>query len=159
MVKTMKNYSIDSLIEISNTTEIPQITTLQRIGNKICSFGIVNSESNGKRTTISKALAEALNITDTAYILPVVAEGVIILSSFPLNKANTMPYRGKDRKTCYSADLVRTLTTLFKIDFSEHVSKSFKDIVFDTYNENPIAIIPLSVYQDDSSENSENDNV
>ena len=154
----MKNFSVDTLIEISNATEIPQITTLQRIGNKICSFGMVNSESNGKRTTISKALAEALKITDTAYILPVVAEGVIILSSSPIDKAYKMPYRGKDRKTCYSADLVRTLTSLFKIDFSEHVSKSFKDIVFDTYNENPIAIIPLTVHQDNTSDNAENDN-
>lgn len=110
------------------------------------SLGLVNSESNGKRFTLSKSLAQELGIDKEVFLMPHPEARIIVISKekiFPNSSKGTLS--GKDKKTCYSAGIVKLLTDYFKIDFSEHVSRTFTDIDIDIYNDNKVAVITVPV--------------
>ena len=97
------------------------------------SFGIVNSESNGKRVSISKSLSIKLELTDNLAILPMIDDGVVLLAKeLPFPATSRVSIRGKEKKIAYSASLVHLLTEAFGLDYSARTSMSFSDIDFDT---------------------------
>ena len=59
------------------------------------SFGIVNSESNGKRVSISKSLSIKLELTDNLAILPMIDDGVV-----PLPGYQSCKYSRQGEKNC-----------------------------------------------------------
>lgn len=115
-------------------------------GNSAFSFGIVNSKSNGKRVSISKALAKAIGITETVDIIAQISAGVIHLGSdfSDIDGYSRYGLRGDDRKICYSYELVNFLTKSFGLNFTNHVSMSFRNISFTTHNDLPVATITLN---------------
>lgn len=136
---------IEHLIEIANQSEIPVIRTAQGRGKS--SFGIINSKGNGKRISISKTLAEELKLEHHASLLVAPAKGVIMLSEKVLSdRAYNVTLKGDGSKTCYCAGLVRGLTEVFKLDFSEHVSLSFPDISIEEYEGGPVAVIDMTTH-------------
>lgn len=63
------------------------------------SFGIVNSESNGKRVSISKSLSIKLELTDNLAILPMIDDGVVLLAKeLPFPATSRVSIRGKEKK-------------------------------------------------------------
>ena len=136
------NFS-DLLAELEASNATPVITT-GGIGSHRYSFGIVNSKSNGKRISISKALAKKLDLADTVYLAAFPQHGLLMMAStLPSTKASICFLTGEDKKIGYSSEIVHQLTADFKLDFSEHVSRSFQKVEFNEENDVCIAYIHI----------------
>ena len=108
------------------------------------SFGIVNSDANGKRVSVSKSLSQKLELTDPLAILPMIDDGVVLLAKeLPFPATSRVNVRGQDKKIAYSASLVRLLAEAFALDYSARTSMSFNDIDFDTVDDMPVAIVKI----------------
>ena len=143
------NYNLNDIIADSEKSSVTP--TWLNVGKY--SFGLVNNH-NGKRLTLSKSIADKLGLTDEAFILSNVNEGIIILSKTAISsKSSPCPLKGHDRKTCYNAKAVKEIAKAFNLDYSTCSSKSFSDIVFDEFNGVPVAIINLrNAINDDDGE-------
>jgi hypothetical protein len=105
------------------------------------SFGVVNN-INGKRLTLSKALAAALGLEDAMEILPSHDENFLFVGKkLPVDKAFPGKLSGADKKICYSAELVERVTTAFNLDFSDKTSMSVNTIEFTEIDGNPVAVV------------------
>ena len=140
--KIMTNSRLETIKKAQAVT-LPSLTTTGR-GNGKYSFGIVNSKRNGKRLSFSKALVAKLELEDTAYITPVKEDGVIILAGTRLFDCYSCDLRGDGKKISYCAGVVETLTEIFSLDFSQHVSMSFNNIEFDEHEGVAVAVIALT---------------
>lgn len=139
----MKMYDIDSLLAKASAANIPVVTASAGGSNKY-SMGVVNSKNNGKRLTFSKALSAKLGLAETVCMVPVMDEGILLVAKeLPGNAVSRGSLSGEDKKICYSALLVELLTGVFKLDFSEHVSRSFGDVQFESHNDLTIAVIKM----------------
>lgn len=135
-------YNINELLELASKSETPVIKSTASNGRY--SFSVVNSESNGKRISISKALAEALDLEDSVSLLPIQEEGLLMLSKKPLSaKASSGRLKERGKKLCYNASLVRLITDAFRLDFSNHVSLSFSDISIEDHEGEPVAVVVM----------------
>lgn len=134
-------YSITDLLKMAESNTIGAV---HGGGSSKYSVSIVNN-TNGKRVSLSKALSEKLNLTETAFFLPVESAGELIISSVALgDRASTTMLSGKDKKICYNAALVTLLTDSFKLDFSTRTSCSFNEIKFDTVGDATVAIVKMT---------------
>lgn len=139
-------YDIDSLLSKASSTTTFRPSRYTGGAGKY-SFGIINSHSNGKRITLSKALGQALMLDDTAEFILIPEDGVLMVSkAFPSGLAEPQKLNGdpRERRICYNADLVKGLTDTFKIDFSEHVSRSFFEITIEDHGGTAVAVIDMS---------------
>ena len=130
--------SILSIFESLMTAEAPKMS---KSGGKY-SLGIVNSKSNGKRLTLSKSIAENLKIETELYAMPAEDDRKLVLSKtkvFPHSVELKITDEGK--RTSYCAPFVELLTDRFALDFSKHVSRTFYDVDFDTYENTLVAIV------------------
>lgn len=135
-------YNINELLELASKCETPVIRNTASNGRY--SFSVVNSESNGKRFSISKALVEALDLEDSVSLLPIQEEGLLMLSKKTLSEmASSAKLKEHGKKLCYNAGLVRLLTKTFRLDFSNHVSLSFSDISIEDHEGEPVAVIVM----------------
>ena len=105
------------------------------------SFGLVNSTQNGKRFSISKALAEQLQLTDSVYVMPSAAtREVVIGKTLPFPSSKNCKLKGDGKKLCYSASVVELLTKVLNLDFSLHVSITAKQINLCEIEGMPVAV-------------------
>ena len=106
------------------------------------SVGIVCSKNNGKRVTLTAALSTKLKLENSLYVTAYAEEGFIILGNTPLNDYSVkVTLSGEDKKIAYNSDLVHFLIKAFKLDFSNCVSRSFGDIVFNNEADSPMAVL------------------
>ncbi len=135
-------YNISDLISKISAEDAAPVINATGAGKY--SFGIVNSEGNGKRITLSKALSSDLGLTDHLELLPYPKDGILIIGA-NLNSefASSCTLRGKEKKIGYAAPIVHLLTQLYAIDFSSHVSKSFSDVTLDSHNGEKVAVITM----------------
>lgn len=140
----MKKFS-DYINELNKAT-ITKVTSTTRVGNSVCSMGVVYSTTNGKRVTFSKALSAKLELEDTIDVIPHSDAGVVHIGKNlkGLPGVSTCTLKGDDKKICYDAGLANILATEYGIDFKNHVSHSFQNIAFDVYNEAPMATVTLN---------------
>ncbi len=146
MVKTSNISIADAISEAEESmAAMPVITGTTRVANGICSLSIVNSETNGKRISFSKALSAKLDLSDKVSILPNIKTGELIVSKkIKSEKAYHGKLSGKDKKLCYNASMVQLVTQAFGLDFSERVSRSFSTIRFLEDGDDVVAFITLS---------------
>lgn len=116
--------------------------SVSKSGRGKYSVGIVCSEKNGKRVSITASLASKLNISDEMFITSYASNGFIVLSSSKLNEQSVKyTLRGKEKKIAYNASLVHYLIDTFNLNFEGHVSRSFDNIEFNNAPENPMAMV------------------
>ena len=135
-------FNFDKICAAAEQQQLPMNTNVVSRGK--LSVGIVNSQNNGKRLSISKALAEALDLKDEIAILPVPTEGVVLMSKvLPFPGTTVCKLRGDGKKVAYGAGLVRQLTECFGLDFSERVSCTFADIAINDLDGVPVAVVAM----------------
>lgn len=135
---TNANNSNLSLFESLMNASVP---TIAKTGRKH-SFSVVNSRNNGKRITISKSVANHLALSDKVFAMPAECERKLVFSRtrlFP--KSIELKLSGDGKKICYNAKFVELLTDMFGIDFKQHVSRTYVDVEFDIWNDEPVAIV------------------
>lgn len=114
-------------------------------GNSPLSFGIVNSSANGKRISLSKSLVANLGLDNQIAIIPIPAEGVVMVArDLPFDGAIRGELRGEDKKLWYASNIVLLLTELFGLDFKTRVSRSFNDISINELDGVPVATIRIA---------------
>jgi len=137
---------VDELLKSVPDVDLPPIASAAFGGRGILSFGVVNSENNGKRITLTKSLAGAIGADDSVDILPIPDEGVVLLAkNLPFHQKITMNLRGKDgHKISYVAQVVALLIKCFSLDFKGHVSQTFQDICIDKLPDgSPLAVVNM----------------
>ncbi len=94
------------------------------------SFNIVNSKRNGKRVKFSKGLAQAVDLTDSADMLLLKEEGLLMVAKkLPYEATYPVLLKGEDEaKIAYNTGMVALLTQMFDLNFTGHTSMSFSDI-------------------------------
>ena len=127
-----------SLFEALMRAESP---TIQTVRGKY-TFGIVKSGQNGKRLSFSKSLVEDLDVSDTIYAkLSVEDRKLVIGKELPFPKPTKLELKGVGKKISYNAGFVELLTSLFDLDFSDKSSMTMYDIVLDSIDGVPVAVI------------------
>ena len=126
---------------VSGKTTTP-ITSSIHTRNGKYSVGIVCSEKNGKRITITSALASKLNLAESVYITAFSHDGFIVLGSSSYDE-NSSEYKlsGGDKKVVYNSELVHYLIETFKLNYIGRVSRSFGDITFNNDQNASMAIL------------------
>ena len=105
------------------------------------SLSIVYS-NNGKRITLSKALATRLQLTDKVQIFPLVEDNVILLAKqLPDNKGIELKLNGNDKKISYNAKAVEFIVKEFNLHYDGKTSNSFTNITFEKDGDLEIAIV------------------
>ena len=138
-------------------TAIPQAA---RSSRGKYSLGIVCSEKNGKRLTLTASLVKALKLDDTLFITAYANDGIIILSSVAINECSLETnLKGDDGKISYNAGLVHFLINTFKLDYQGIVSKVFHDFTFNDDYDNPMAILtfPKAQANNETAEEAEDE--
>lgn len=146
----MTKINFADLFAAATSAQVERISTHN--GANVMSLGIVNSKSNGKRLTLSKALSKALELEDTAYILPLASSDVVLITKdkvFP--SSSPLALSGDDKKIIYSSDAVHTLTKLFELDFSNRTSLSVSDVTIEDHNGIPVVVVDMSKVSGDAA--------
>lgn len=124
--------------------------------NSPLSFGIVNCD-NGKRIKLSKSLALELGITETADMIPIKSEGVIMiakkLSREIAPEARSVSLKndkkgksGEGGKIAYNSGMVALLTEVFSLDFTGRTSMAFDNVSLEKLpDETPVAFVHIPV--------------
>ena len=143
---------------ISGKTATP-ITPVTHASRGKYSVGIVCSAKNGKRVTFTSALSERLKLKDSIYVTAYTDDGFIVIGATPYNEQSSeFKLSGENKKISYSAELVHFLIEAFNLDYSNCVSKSYGDIVFNNDPNSPMAILNFPVTVSSVDENTEVEN-
>ena len=140
------NFDIDELFEEIKTNEFdPDVAFVKKAGNDILSFGMVNTGGSGKKVSLSRGLCKRLNLDNIAFFSVLPERGIVVIGKdLPGNKTFQCNFSADSaRKTCYNASLVNAITLAFKIDFSEHVSKTFYKIDIQENDGTAVAIVKM----------------
>ena len=113
------------------------------------SFGVVNSQQNGKRLSFSKALVSALELEDTVQLLPAAGDAVLFVAkTLPSEVSFPGKLSGEGKKICYSGPLVALITDAFRLDYTGgRTSHSFSHIEFEDMGGVKVAAIHIPVGQ------------
>lgn len=141
----MKNFNLNELLSIAETTNFPQITSATHSGGSVCSFGVVFNK-NGKRLSFSKALADKLDLGNTVDLFPIPKRGVLLVAKKLTKAAVTCSLSGKkdEKRIAYHAGAAEMITNMFQLDFTTHTSYSFQNIEFDESDGIHIAMISMT---------------
>ena len=107
------------------------------------SMTVVNSKTNGRRCTFSKALSKKLGLRDSIAIAIAPDDGLIFLASKFPDDDEIYSLSGEDKKICYNTSIVKNITEAFKLDYDKKTSRSFGDITFETHNGIIIAAVKI----------------
>lgn len=130
------------LFEAAKVADVRQVSAT---GSSKFSVSIVNSDRNGKRVALSKALIDKLGLEGSIYMLPLADEGVLLLAkimSFP--SASKIVLNSKDQSISYNADAVKLLVDTFGLDYSKCTSKAFNQIEFEEQDGVTFAVVTMS---------------
>ena len=133
---------LGKLFQVAETAEVAQVATT---GSGKYSVSVVNSNGNGKRITLSKALVEKLELDGYVSMMPLQSEGVLMLAkTLPFDNASTIELNSSDRRIAYHAGAVKLIVDTFSLDYSGgRTSMSFNDIEFGERDEVVIAIVKI----------------
>ncbi|MBE7051655.1 MAG: hypothetical protein E7395_03705 [Ruminococcaceae bacterium] len=133
-----------NFLERIKTVENISIPKLYSGGNGTPSVSIVYNK-NGKRFTISKALATKLALEDECYAYPIIEDGAIYLVKNMVGENGIkLKLNGDDKKTCYNASFISFIVNEFHLDYSDTTSRSYSKISFENTDGVEIAAINLS---------------
>ena len=126
-----------SLYEALMGEILPQISNT---GGKY-TVSIVNNV-NGKRFTISKSIADHLELSDFVIAKPTVEKRKLVLGrALPFPGSSKVNLSGSGKKIGYNSEFVQMLTKVFNLDFTKRTSRSFSDITFEMLDDVPVAIV------------------
>lgn len=129
----MVKRNFNQLFEAAKVAEVRQVSAT---GSSKYSVSVVNSDGNGKRVALSKALFEKLQLEGSVCMLPLAEENVLLLAKempFPSTSKIELTSK-KDPRIIYNADVVALLVKTFGLDYSNgRTSLSFNQIEFEEH--------------------------
>ena len=142
----MNKFSLTDIMAEISDYDIPEVEITARAGNGPCVFSLVYAKGNSKRISISKSLAEALDIDKVAYLLAIPDKNIILISKVNIaGKAVPVKLSGDGKKLGYNASVALMLVKAFKLNYEKCTSKSFKDIAIEVNDDGvSVAIITMT---------------
>lgn len=137
--------TIEELIKAASSSKLPLFTS-NTSGRGIMSFGLVYSEANGKRFTMTKSLVTAIGVDEYVELFPIKEEGTLLVAKkLPFENKIRKKIRSKgDSKLSYAASVVSFFIEYFGLNFGKHVSMTFQDITIEKLPDgSPVAIINM----------------
>lgn len=115
--------------------------SLARGGRCVLSVSLTYTEEHGKRVTLSKNLADRLNIGDSVFIGVSVSAREIVISG--VQHENFKSYNVGKALKIYNAGLIGGIVSCFGLEpyFKEHTSVTFRNVKI--YDEERVAIITV----------------
>lgn len=102
---------------------------------------IVNSEKHGKRVVFSESFIETMELEDTVNIG---FEGNrLLVAQNVAEEGHYRLYKQGKKFVVYSAELVRTITELMRLDFTNKVSYTFFDVDVTEYKGHQVAVFSM----------------
>ena len=138
----VKRVNFEKLFEAAKTAEVQLVSAS---GSGKYTISVVNSNGNGKRITLSKALVEKLDLDGSVSMLPLQGEGVLMVAKeLPFASASTIELTSSDGRIAYHAGAVKLLVDTFNLDYSGgKTSMSFNDVEFTEHNGETVAIVTI----------------
>ena len=137
----VKRVNFEKLFETAKTADVQQVSVS---GSGKYSISVVNSDGNGKRITLSKALVQKLGLDGSVSMLPLQGEGVLMLAKeLPFASASNIALTSSDKRIAYHAGAVKLLVDTFRLDYSKKTSMSFSDVEFTEQGGMTIAVVTI----------------
>lgn len=93
------------------------------------SFGVVRSNGNGKRISLSKSLKQALDLGKSFSLTAnKKARKVFIAKNLPSPNAVECKFSDRATNVCYNSSIVESIVEMFDLDYNGRVSRTFSDI-------------------------------
>ena len=103
-------------------------------------MSIINSQSNGKRIMLSKALMDKLNYPESLQFA-FYDNTLVIGEKLSENQGSFYIREMSKRPVIYSSQLVKTITDVLGLDFSDRVSITLRDVIYESTGEATVAVI------------------
>lgn len=108
------------------------------------SVNIVCARGNRKSITLTKKLAEQLNLGSTVFVTIYAADGLIVLSSTAINEYSAeCKFSNSTEYIIYNAQLVHFIADTFDLDYTSRTSMSFSEISFGAINNVQSAVVMI----------------
>lgn len=104
-------------------------------------LSIINAKS-GKRIIISNEIMEILN-NPSKIVMSFTEDRIAIGENLPNNDNYFNVKRMKSKGVIYSAGIVKEITEIYELDFSNKTSITFFDVEYAKYEDNVVAIIAV----------------
>ena len=105
-------------------------------------MSIINAKT-GKRITISNEIMEVLN-NPSKVVISFTENRIAIGEQLPNNDNYFNIKILKSKGVIYSAGIVKEITNMYQLDFSNRTSITFSDVEYAKYEDNVVAIIKLN---------------
>lgn len=104
-------------------------------------LSIINAKT-GKRIIISNEIMEILN-NPSKVVMSFTEDKIAIGENLPNNDNYFNVKRMKSKGVIYSAGIVKEITEIYELDFSNKTSITFFDVEYAKYEDNVVAIIAV----------------
>ena len=151
----MKNWSTEELNNAFRPMQSEQTT--KKNGTRDGIMSVIFSESNGKRLLFSKEIVDTLCVDDEIYISN---NGTSIMLCADPMSGNGNPFILKDyaggRKVLYCSDLVKEVSEILNLDFTDCVCNTINQVKYVNDNETGKNFALIGEYaKDQGGENDE----
>ena len=135
------DYEIKESIDLDSFKPSESKVRSKSIG-KAGAMSIVNAKT-GKRIIVSREVMEKLNNPERV-VMSFAVNKIAIGEQLPNNDNYINIKVLKSKGVIYSAGIVKEITDLYKLDFSNKTSITFFDVEYVKYEDNVVAIITVS---------------
>ena len=136
-----ENYEIKESVDL-DSFKPSESKTINKCSAEAGAMSVINSKT-GKRIIVSREIMEKLNKPER--IVMSFSEDKIAIGEQLPNNYNYINIKVlKSKGVIYSAGIVKEITDIYKLDFSNKTSITFFDVEYVKYEDNVVAIITVS---------------
>lgn len=136
-----ENYEIKESVDL-DSFKPSESKTINKCSAEAGAMSVINSKT-GKRIIVSREIMEKLNNPERI-VMSFSGDRIAIGEQLPNNDNYINIKVLKSKGVIYSAGIVKEITDLYKLDFSNKTSITFFDVEYVKYEENVVAIIKVS---------------
>ena len=135
-----ENYEIKESVDL-DSFKPSESKTINKCSAEAGAMSVINSKT-GKRIIVSREIMEKLNKPERV-VMSFAVDKIAIGEQLPNNDNYINIKVLKSKGVIYSAGIVKEITDLYKLDFSNKTSITFLDVEYVKYEENVVAIITV----------------
>ncbi|WP_242396684.1 amidophosphoribosyltransferase [Clostridium butyricum] len=144
MEKSMKVTNNNGEVLMNDVIKGAIASTSKSMSRSLGEAGVLSiiKAKTGNRITLSKALLDELNSPEKIQIA-FTKDNVIIGEKLPNNDSSFNVKLSGTKGIVYSSGLVREISELFQLDFSDKTSITFNEVEYVSNEDYPVAIIKI----------------
>lgn len=135
-----ENYEIKESVDL-DSFKPSESKTINKCSAEAGAMSVINSKT-GKRIIVSREIMEKLNNPERI-VMSFSGDRIAIGEQLPNNDNYINIKVLKSKGVIYSAGIVKEITDIYKLDFSNKTSITFFDVEYVKYEDNVVAIITV----------------